>query len=82
LAGVVNGLSPEHRRYLAAGGYGFIIGDGRLNYGPEEIIEAYYALRVWSWLTLSPDYQYISHPAYNRDRGGVSVYAVRLHVEY
>ena len=39
LAVVVNGLSNDHRDYLAAGGYGFLIGDGRLNYGLEQIVE-------------------------------------------
>jgi high affinity Mn2+ porin len=82
LAAVVNGLSALHREYLAAGGTGFIIGDGRLNYGPEEILEVYYAAKICSWLTLSPDYQYVEHPAYNRDRGGVSIYAIRAHAEF
>lgn len=82
LAGIVNGLSALHREYLAAGGLGFIIGDGRLAYGPEEILETYYSWKVCRWLWLSPDYQYVEHPAYNRDRGGVSLYAVRAHVHF
>jgi high affinity Mn2+ porin len=32
---VVDGLSSLHRRYLEGGGYGFMLGDGALNYGRE-----------------------------------------------
>lgn len=82
LAGVVSGLSNLHREYLADGGVGFIVGDGRLNYGPEEILESYYSWQVCRWLRLSPDYQYVENPGYNRDRGGVSIYAVRAHLHF
>ncbi|MGD1031239.1 MAG: carbohydrate porin [Opitutaceae bacterium] len=82
LAGVVNGLSPDHRRYLAAGGYGFIVGDGRLNYGPEEILEAYYDVKIVKGVWLTPDFQYAEHPGYNRDRGGLPIFAIRAHFEY
>ena len=78
---VANGISRDHREYLAAGGYGFIIGDGRLNYGHENIFETYYSLAVGKGLVLSPDFQYVANPAYNRDRGPVSIYAVRVHWE-
>lgn len=81
---VVNGLSPEHRAYLAAGGYGFIVGDGALNYGPEQIGELYYSFALSQYhASISPDYQLVINPAYNRDRSGpVHVVAVRLHVEF
>ncbi len=82
LAAVVNGLAPDHRRYLEEGGESFILGDGALDYGPEEIVEWYYRINLSAHLSLSPDWQYIEHPGYNRDRGGVSVYAVRAHVEF
>ena len=79
---VRNGLSDAHRDYLAAGGHGAFIGDGRLDYRPEAIVEAYYSVNLAksAWLTL--DYQYITNPAYNRDRGPVSVGSVRLHTQY
>ena len=78
----VNGISGDHRAYLARGGYGFIIGDGRLEHpGLETILEAYYAWRVQKMVTISPDYQFISNPAYNQDRGPVSVVSLRLHIE-
>jgi high affinity Mn2+ porin len=76
-----NFLSGDHRSFLAAGGLGFILGDGRLNYAPEQILEAYYAWHVrWGW-TVTGDYQFVAHPAYNRDRGPVSVASLRLHWE-
>jgi len=82
LAFIVNGLSADHRDYLAAGGYGFLIGDGKLNYSPEMIAEFYYKINAYQkkfWLT--PDYQFILHPAYNADRGPVNVLGIRAHVE-
>ena len=83
LAFIGNGLSNPHRDYLAAGGYGFIIGDGRLNYAPEMIAELYYKVNAYQhklWLT--PDYQFIINPAYNKDRGPVNVFSIRAHVEF
>jgi high affinity Mn2+ porin len=80
----VNGISAAHRAYLAAGGYGFIIGDGALRYAPECIGEVYYSIAFPRYhSSLSPDYQLVVNPAYNRDRRGpVQVAAVRLHVEF
>jgi len=82
IAALVNGLSEDHKNYLRNGGYGFIIGDGKLNYGPEYIGELYYSWKIFQfpvWLTA--DYQFILHPAYNRDRGPVHAPGIRLHVE-
>ncbi len=81
LAAVVNGLSEDHAAYLAAGGYGFMIGDGRLNYAPEEIGEAYYLWQPFNYLGITADFQFVNHPAYNKDRGPVYLYALRLHYE-
>ena len=78
---VINGLSEDHADYLAAGGYGFIIGDGRLNYAPEEILEVYYAWNILKYFTWSPDFQFVNHPAYNQDRGPVYLFGIRLHFE-
>ena len=79
---IVNGLSPDHRNYLAAGGYGFIIGDGRLRYGPETILETYYDLALPRGLSVTGDYQHVAHPAYNRDRGPVDVVGLRVHLAF
>lgn len=83
LAFAGNGISPVHRRYLADGGYGFMLGDGRLNYAPELIAELYYKVNAWqNKLFLSPDYQFVLHPAYNKDRGPVNAFSLRAHVEF
>ena len=82
----LNGLSPDHRQYLAAGGAGFVLGDGNINYAPEQIFETYYRIQVGKYqgatVQLSPDSQFIRNPAFNSDRGPVQVASFRLHVEY
>jgi high affinity Mn2+ porin len=77
----VNALSSEHRDYLAAGGYGFIIGDGKLNYGREHVLESYYSALAWDPLKITLDYQYVVNPAYNQDRGPVSIFGIKFHVQ-
>jgi len=82
IGGAINGLSDAHRAFLAAGGFGLLIGDGRLNYSNERILEAYYAYSVIKGVTLTADYQLIANPAYNADRGPVSIVSGRLHAEF
>jgi high affinity Mn2+ porin len=80
---VVNQISQAARAYFAAGGLGILIGDGKLRrYGSEDILETYYSMAVAPWLTASADYQFIANPAYNRDRGPVSVLGARLHTQF
>ena len=81
LACIVNTISQNHRDYLAAGGEGFMIGDGKLTYGPESIVEAFYSYQLVAAVAISADYQFILNPAYNRDRGPVHIGGVRLHFE-
>lgn len=82
IALAIDGLSNDHRDYLAAGGSGFLLGDGRLHYGAERILEAYYSIRVMPHVWISPDVQYIQNPSYNRDRGPARFASLRLHLEY
>lgn len=82
LAGAVNSLIPSHRQFLAAGGLGLLIGDGRLSYSNERILETYYAASLTKAVTISFDYQLIANPAYNADRGPVSIFSTRLHAEF
>ena len=77
-----NGISRDHQEYLALGGYGFLLGDGRLNYGRETIEEAYYTLHLWRGFYPSVGVQHINNPGYNRDRGPVLVPTLRLHIEF
>jgi high affinity Mn2+ porin len=79
LAGILNGISREHRDFFEAGGTGILAGDGALTYGLEEIVETYYDFSVWKTIHVSLGYQFINHPAFNRDRGPVSVFSARLH---
>jgi high affinity Mn2+ porin len=83
LAGVVNAISPEARKFFAAGGLGILIGDGQLpHYGTEKIIETYYKAVITDWIAISLDYQYVTNPGYNPDRGPVSVFGSRLHLQF
>ncbi len=82
LAGIVNGISRVHQEFFAAGGVGILAGDGALNYGLEKTMETYYNLQVWNALHLTADYQFVIDPAYNRDRGPVSVLGARIHWEF
>ena len=78
---VADGLSGDHREYLALGGLGFILGDGGLNYGLEKILETYYTAHVWRGIFVAADYQHVENPGYNQDRGPTSIVSFRLHIE-
>ncbi|HEU4717532.1 MAG TPA: carbohydrate porin [Bacteroidia bacterium] len=83
LASSVNEISKDHQDFLNTGGYGFIIGDGKLpDYAPEVILETYYSAQITDNFWLSADYQHVQNPAYNADRGPVNVWAVRGHVAF
>ena len=83
LAAAFNDISGAAQAYFAAGGLGILVGDGQLPHpGSERIAESYYAWQLGEHLTVTADYQYIVNPAYNRDRGPVSVLSVRLHGEF
>jgi high affinity Mn2+ porin len=79
---VVSGLSGPHRAYLAGGGYGFIIGDGALRYGPEVLGELFYRAGLTEQVSLGVNYQPILNPAFNRDRGPVHVFTGRAHIAF
>ena len=78
----VSGISGVHAAYLAAGGQDFMIGDGRLRYGPETVSETYYSARVIPGVFVTFDWQRVRNPAFNRDRGPLWIPTVRLHVEF
>jgi high affinity Mn2+ porin len=82
LGGALNGIAKDHRDYLAAGGLDFSIGDGRLNYGLEEILEVFYDMQLYKGIFITADFQEIGNPAYNRDRGPVSAFTLRVHTEF
>jgi hypothetical protein len=81
LAFMSNGISRDHQLYLELGGSGFLLGDGRLTYAREDILESYYTAHLWRGVYLAPDVQWVDHPGYNKDRGPVLVPGLRLHLE-
>jgi high affinity Mn2+ porin len=82
IGGILNGISRSHEAFLNAGGLGILIGDGRLPHpGLEQIFETYYSLAVAAW-RVTVGYQFFNNPAYNRDRGPVSVLGLRLHGQF
>ena len=82
IGGVVNGISHAHANYLAAGGLGFLLGDGALSYSGERILETYYKYTIADGLHVGADYQFVDNPGYNLVRGPVSLFALRLHAEF
>ena len=78
----MNDASGAAKRFFAAGGLGILVGDGQLIHsGPEYIVETYYNVAVVTCAKLALDYQFVGHPAYNRDRGPVSIFGLRIHGE-
>ena len=79
---VSNAIKKDHQNYLKYGGLGFLLGDGRMNYGRENISESYYTWHAWKGLFFALDTQHIDDPGYNRDRGPVWVFSVRGHIDF
>jgi hypothetical protein len=79
---VSNAIKRDHQWYLAHGGLGFLLGDGKLNYAREDIVEAYYNYHLWKGVYYALDEQFVAHPGYNNDRGPVMVESVRMHVDF
>jgi len=82
VAFISNAIAKDHQNYLAAGGLGFLLGDGHLTYARENILESYYTVHAWRGIYLAPGLQHITSPGYNRDRGPVLVPSFRAHVEF
>jgi high affinity Mn2+ porin len=83
LAAIDNGISANRERFLNAGGLGILVGDGQLPHpGAEQILETYYRWAAVQWAELTLDYQYVVNPAYNTDRGPVSIVALRVHAQF
>ena len=82
VAGIASGISHANQQYLAAGGTGILDGDGALNYAKEKVLEMYYDCKITKHLHGALDYQFVANPAFNHDRGPVSVFGTRLHFEF
>ncbi len=79
---VTNGITAGHQEYLAMGGVGFLLGDGALTYGRENIVEAFYTAHLWRGFFASYDFQHINNPGYNQARGPVAVSGFRFHTDF
>jgi hypothetical protein len=79
---VSNAIKKDHQNYLKLGGFGFLLGDGKLNYAREDILEGYYNMHAWRGVFYALDVQYINHPGYNQDRGPALVESIRMHVDF
>jgi len=82
IAYIVSGASRDNQQFLKAGGTDMLDGDGSLNYDPEKVLETYYDLQIWKTIHATLDYQFVTNPAFNRDRGPVSIFGARLHWEF
>jgi hypothetical protein len=82
VAFVSNAIKRDHQNYLHYGGLGFLLGDGNLNYGREDIVEWYYNAHLWRGLYSAVGGTQITHPGYNRDRGAVYVSTMRVHIDF
>jgi len=82
LAGIMNGITRVEQEFFAAGGTGIEGGDGNLSYAWEQTLETYYSFQIWKEVHFTLDYQYIANPAFNQDRGPVSVFGARFHWEF
>jgi high affinity Mn2+ porin len=82
LAGIVSGASRDNQRFLEAGGVDLTDGDGALSYCPEKVVEVYYNFQIWKTVHATLDYQFVTDPAFNRDRGPVSIFGARLHWDF
>jgi high affinity Mn2+ porin len=79
---VTNAIKKDHQAYLALGGLGFLLGDGKLDYAREDIVEAYDNVHAWKGVYYALDLQFVDHPGYNQARGPVLVESVRMHVDF
>ena len=79
---MINGISTVHQEFLKPAAPASLAGDGTLTYGLEKVLETYYDFQIWKSIHGALDYQFIADPAFNRDRGPVSVFGARLHWEF
>jgi high affinity Mn2+ porin len=82
LAGILGGASRANQKFLEAGGNDLLDGDGALTYGLEKVLETYYDFKIWKTIHTTVDYQFVINPAFNRDRGPVSIFGARVHWEF
>ena len=77
-----NSISKSHRTFLEKGYNGFMLGDGNLKYGDENVLEIFYAFSLSKILIFTPNYQYVSNIGFNKSRGSAHFYAFRIHYNF
>jgi hypothetical protein len=85
LAGIGTNLgwsSRAHSDYLRLGGVDGFIGDGFIRPGIESTLDIFYSVNFRPGLWLTGDYQHVTNPAFNKDRGPVDIFTVRVHGEF
>lgn len=82
VAAIVSGASRDNQKFLEAGGTDMLDGDGALSYGPEKVLDTYYDSQIWKTIHAALDYQFVTNPTFNRARGPVSIFGMRLHSEF
>jgi hypothetical protein len=79
----LNAISSSHRDFLARGGLGPFLGEGHLpHYAMEKLLEVYYSSTIIRGIWASAGYQLVGNPGYNNDRGPVSIFSFRVHLEF
>src|SRR5437660_4342803 len=82
VAFVSNAIKKDHQNYLAAGGLGFLLGDGHLRYGREGVLVTYYTLHLWWGGGCARGFAIVRASGTGRERGTCSVPSLRAHVEF
>jgi high affinity Mn2+ porin len=75
-------VSAVHAQYLAMGGVDGFVGDGALRVGPETVLDTFYSYNLLKAIWLAGDYQFLSNPGFNRDRGPVHIFGAKVHAEF
>jgi carbohydrate-selective porin OprB len=75
-------ISQPHAEYLRLGGIDGFIGDGFIHRGTETALDLFYSVNFMKALWFTGDYQHIGNPAFNKDRGPVNVFTLRVHGEF
>jgi len=75
-------ISQPHADYLAMGGVDGFVGDGRLRQAAESVFEVFYSVNFLKAIWLTADYQFLSNPGFNADRGPVHILGGRVHAEF
>lgn len=76
-------ISSTHAQYLRLGGIDGFVGDGTIRAAAESSFEVFYSVYIpKSWMWVTGDYQHVTNPGFNADRGPVNLFGLRIHGEF